>query len=157
MLFRSQKLYDRMRDAMQADRAKHNILPLSKFGLMQMTRQRVRPETDIVIEEKCPTCLGTGKMQPSILFVDQIETKIDHLVNDLKIKKFVLHLHPYVEAFISKGFNSLKLKWKLKYGVGCKVIASQDLGFLQYKFYDLKGNEIDLKKELEKKIGRAHV
>lgn len=145
-----QKLYDRMRDAMQADRAKHNILPLSKFGLMQMTRQRVRPETDIVIEEKCPTCLGTGKMQPSILFVDQIETKIDHLVNDLKIKKFVLHLHPYVEAFISKGFNSLKLKWKLKYGVGCKVIASQDLGFLQYKFYDLKGNEIDLKKELEK-------
>lgn len=145
-----QKLYDRMRDAMASDRAKHNILPLSKFGLMQMTRQRVRPETEIVIEEKCPTCLGTGKMQPSILFIDQIEDKIDHLVNDLKIKKFVLHLHPYVEAFISKGISSLKLKWKLKYGVGFKIIASQEIGFLQYKFYDLKGNEIDLKKESEK-------
>jgi ribonuclease G len=145
-----QKLYDRMRDGMASDRAKHNILPLSKFGLMQMTRQRVRPETEIVIEEKCPTCLGTGKMQPSILFIDQVEDKIDHLVNDLKIKKFVLHLHPYVEAFISKGFSSLKLKWKLKYGVGCKVIASQDMGFLQYKFFDLMGNEIDLKQELLK-------
>ncbi|MDD2284229.1 MAG: Rne/Rng family ribonuclease [Paludibacter sp.] len=145
-----QKLYDRMREAMSNDRAKHNILPLSKFGLLQMTRQRVRPATDINIEEKCPTCFGTGKMQPSILFVDQIEEKIDHLVNGLKIKKFVLYLHPYVEAFISKGINSLKLKWKLKYGVGCKIIASQDIGFLQYKFYDTKGNEINLKQELEK-------
>jgi ribonuclease G len=145
-----QKLYDRMRDAMSNDRAKHNILPLSKFGLMQMTRQRVRPVTDINIEEKCPTCLGTGKMQPSILFVDQIEEKIDHLVNGLKIKKFALHIHPYVEAFISKGISSLKLKWKLKYGVGCKIIASQEMGFLQYKFYDGKGNEINLKQELEK-------
>ena len=146
-----QKLFDRMREAMATDRAKHNILPLSKFGLMQMTRQRVRPETDIQIEEKCPTCLGTGKMQPSILFTDQLEVKIDHVVNGLKLKKFVLHLHPYVEAFIAKGVNSLKLKWKLKYGLGLKIIASQSLGFLQYKFYDEKGNEINLKQVSEKK------
>ena len=145
-----QKLFDRMREAMSKDRAKHNILPLSKFGLMQMTRQRVRPAMDIDIEETCPTCYGTGHTKPSILFTDQLESKIDYLVNKLNIKDFTLHLHPYVDAFISKGLVSMKLQWKLKYGKGCKVIASQKLGFLQYKFYDKKGIEIDLQEEIEK-------
>ncbi len=145
-----QRLYDRMRENMSTDRAKHNILPLSRFGLMQMTRQRVRPEIEINIEEKCPTCLGSGQAMPSILFIDQLEEKINQMVTGLKMKKFIMHVHPYVEAYLSKGFNSLKRKWKLKYGLGCKVVASQDLGFLQYKFFDTKGKEINLKQELKK-------
>ncbi|MBP1676851.1 MAG: ribonuclease, Rne/Rng family [Bacteroidetes bacterium] len=145
-----QKLFDRMRDVMSNDRAKHNILPLSKFGLMQMTRQRVRPATHIDIEETCPTCFGTGHTKPSILFTDQIENKIDFLVNKLNIKEFKLHLHPYVDAYISKGFFSMKWRWKKKFGRGCHVMASQKLGFLQYKFYDNKGVEINLQEEIEK-------
>lgn len=145
-----QKLFERMRDMMSNDRAKHNILPLSKFGLMQMTRQRVRPVTHIDIEETCPTCFGTGHTKPSILFTDQLENKIDFLVSKLNIKDFTLHLHPYVDAYISKGFMSMKLQWKLKFGKGCKVMASQKLGFLQYKFYDKKGIEINLQEEIEK-------
>ncbi|MCE5332412.1 MAG: Rne/Rng family ribonuclease [Bacteroidales bacterium] len=145
-----QKLFDRMRDMMSNDRAKHNILPLSKFGLMQMTRQRVRPVTHIDIEETCPTCFGTGRTKPSILFTDQLESKIDFLVNKLNINEFTLHLHPYVDAYISKGILSMKWQWKRKFGKGCKVIASQKLGFLQYKFYDKKGLEINLQEEIEK-------
>jgi ribonuclease G len=144
-----QKLFDYMRELMSNDRAKHNILPLSKFGVMQITRQRVRPVMHIDIEETCPTCYGRGKMMPSILFTDQLESKIDYLVNKLKVKKFVLHIHPYVAAFIQKGIVPLSLKWKFRYGFGCKVIPSQQLGFLQYKFYDVKGNEIDLQEEIE--------
>ncbi len=145
-----QKLFDRMRENMANDRAKHNILPLSKFGLLQMTRQRVRPAIHIDIEENCPTCFGKGSTQPSILLTDQLESKIDYLVNKLKVKEFSLHVHPYVDAYISKGIISLKLKWKQKFGRGCKVIAEQKLGFLQYKFYDKKGIEIDLQEEVEK-------
>ena len=145
-----QKLFERMRDMMSNDRAKHNILPLSKFVLMQMTRQRVRPVTHIDIEETCPTCFGTGHTKPSILFTDQLENKIDFLVTKLNIKDFTLHLHPYVDAYISKGLMSMKLQWKLKFGKGCKVMASQKLGFLQYKFYDKKGIEINLQEEIEK-------
>lgn len=144
-----QQLFDRMRELMAKDRAKHNILPLSKFGVMQITRQRVRPVMHIDIEETCPTCYGKGTMKPSILFTDQLESKIDYLVNKLKVKDFTLHVHPYVESFIKKGFYSLNLKWKFRYGFGCKVIASQRLGFLQYKFYDAQKNEIDLQEEIE--------
>lgn len=101
-----QLLYERMCKNMQKDRAKHNILPLSKFGLMQITRQRVRPAMDVNVDETCPTCFGTGKIKSSILFTDQLERKIDRLVNKIGVKKFTLYVNPYVAAFINKGFIS---------------------------------------------------
>jgi len=145
-----QKLYERMRENMLLDRAKHNILQLSKFGVMQITRQRVRPEVFVDTEEVCPTCYGKGISQSSVLFVDSLENKIDYLVNVLKIKKFKLTIHPYVAAFINKGFPfcTLKWKWRRKYG-SFSLIPSQKLGFLQYQFTDSSGNEIDLKEEVE--------
>ena len=118
-----QLLYERMCKNMQKDRARHNILPLSKFGLMQITRQRVRPAMDVNVEETCPTCFGSGKIKSSIIFTDQLESKIDRLVNKIGVKKFYLHVHPYVAAYINKGAISLKRKWQLKYGFGVHVIA----------------------------------
>ena len=101
-----QLLYERMCNNMQKDRARHNILPLSKFGLMQITRQRVRPAIDVNVEETCPTCFGKGTIKSSVLFVDQLESKIDQLVNKIGIRKFYLHVHPYVAAYINKGLFS---------------------------------------------------
>jgi len=144
-----QKLYERMCQNMQKDRAKHNILPLSKFGLMQITRQRVRPAMDVKTEETCPTCFGTGTIKSSILFTDTLESKIDYLVNKLGIKKFKLYVHPYIAAYINQGLISLKLKWQMKYGLGIKIFPSQKLAFLEYVFYDSKGEEIDMKEEIE--------
>ena len=144
-----QKLYERMCANMQKDRARHNILPLSKFGLMQITRQRVRPAMDVNTTEICPTCFGKGTIKSSILFTDTLESKIDYLVNKLKVKKFSLHVHPYVAAFINQGLVSLRRKWQMKYGFGIKIIPSQKLAFLQYVFYDTHGEEIDMKEEIE--------
>jgi len=146
-----QMLYERMCKNMQKDRARHNILPLSKFGLMQITRQRVRPAMDVKVEETCPTCLGTGKIKSSILFTEQLERKIDQLVNKIGVKNFYLHVHPYVAAYINKGIVSLKRKWQMKYGWGIHVIPSQKLGFLQYEFYDSKKQFIDMQEENEGK------
>src|SRR5574344_1068226 len=146
-----QLLYERMCKNMQKDRARHNILPLSKFGLMQITRQRVRPAMDVNVEEVCPTCFGKGTIKSSILFVDQLERKIDNLVNKIGVKNFALHVHPYVAAYINKGIISLKRKWQMKYGLGLKIIPSQKLAFLQYEFYDAKGAFIDMKEEIETK------
>ena len=119
-----QMLYERMCKNMQKDRARHNILPLSKFGLMQITRQRVRPAMDVNVEEDCPTCFGKGKIKSSILFTDQLESKIDRLVNKIGIKKFYLHVHPYVAAFINQGVFSLKRRWQMKYGLGVRIVPS---------------------------------
>jgi ribonuclease G len=136
---------------MQQDRARHNILPLSKFGLMQITRQRVRPAMNVNVDEDCPTCFGSGKIKSSFLFTDQLEGKIDQLVNKIGVKRFYLHVHPYVAAFINQGFVSLKRKWQLRYGLGVHVIPSQKMGFLQYEFYDDKKQFIDMKEEVETK------
>ena len=144
-----QKLYERMCQNMQLDRAKHNILPLSKFGLMQITRQRVRPAMDVNTSETCPTCFGKGTIKPSILFTDTLESKIDYLVNKLKIKKFKLHIHPYISAYVNQGVISLRRKWQMKYGFGIKIIPDQSLAFLEYKFYDSNKDEIDMKEEIE--------
>ena len=146
-----QMLYERMCKNMQKDRARHNILPLSKFGLMQITRQRVRPAMDVSVEETCPTCFGKGKIKSSILFTDQLESKIDHLVNKIGVKTFYLHVHPYVSAYINQGLVSLKRKWQFKYGLGVHVIPSQKMAFLQYEFYDAKKQFIDMKEEIETK------
>lgn len=148
------KLFEKMRECLSGDRAKHNVLPLSKFGVMQLTRQRVRPEIDIDVDETCPTCYGKGKATPSILFTDQLADKIDYLANQLHIKDFNLHIHPYVDAYLSKGLISIKTRWKMKYGINNKIIPSQKLGFLQYKFYDKRGEEIDLQEEKEKKSSK---
>lgn len=140
-----QMLYERMCKAMQKDRARHNILPLSKFGLMQITRQRVRPVMDVDVAEECPTCFGSGKIRSSLLFTDLLERKIDQLTNKIGINKFYLHVHPYVAAYINEGFISLKRKWQMKYGFGVKVVPSQKLAFMQYEFYDNNRQFIDMK------------
>ena len=144
-----QKLYDRMKELMESDRARHNILPLSKFGLMQITRHRVRPALDIMTDEDCPVCNGKGKIPPSILFTDRLEAKIAFLVKKFKVKKFALHVHPYIAAYITQGFFSLLWRWKNKYTRGVKLIPNQSLALLEYKIYDSEGQEIDLKEEIE--------
>ena len=142
-----QKLYERMVENMKSDRARHNILPLSKFGLMQITRQRVRPAMDVKVEESCPTCGGTGHIRSSLLFTDALESKIATLVGHLGIKKFKLHVHPFVAAYINQGVWSLKRKWQMKYGLGFKIVPNQSLSYLQYVFYNAKGEEIDMVEE----------
>ncbi len=142
-----QTLYEYMREVMSTDRARHNILPLSKFGLMQITRQRVRPALDIPTSESCPSCLGKGQIQPSLLFTDLLHQKLDYLVNNLKVQKFRLYVHPFVEAYIKKGMFSLYGKWRREFGRIFRIIADESLAYLQYKVIDKNGDEIDLKEE----------
>ncbi|MBO4955220.1 MAG: Rne/Rng family ribonuclease [Muribaculaceae bacterium] len=143
-----QRLYDHMREVMQGDRARHNILPLSKFGLMQITRQRVRPAMDIPTEEECPSCFGKGHVQPSLLFTDTLQEKLHYLIHDLKQSGFTMYVHPYVDAYIKKGLlTSLYRKWRMQFGRKFKIVPDQSLAYLQYKVLDSKRNEIDIKEE----------
>ncbi|MCM1291102.1 MAG: Rne/Rng family ribonuclease [Prevotella sp.] len=142
-----QALFDHMRQIMANDRARHNILPLSKFGLMQITRQRVRPVLDITTNETCPSCFGKGEIQPSLLFTDTLKEKIDYLVNHLKVKKFTMFIHPFVDAYIKKGVFSIYGKWRREFGRNFKIVPDESLAYLQYKVLDSSSQEIDLKEE----------
>ncbi len=139
-----QALYDKMKDVMSNDRTKHNILPLSKFGVMQITRQRVRPEMNITTLEKCPTCLGSGEIGPTILLTDEIETRLTTILEKVKTRKFVLKVHPFVEAYLRKGLITLLMKWNRKHGVNIKVMPIESFPVTTYQFYDRFDNEIDL-------------
>lgn len=143
-----QQLYEHMRELMANDRARHNILPLSKFGLMQITRQRVRPALDIPTAEKCPSCFGKGEVKPSLLFTDTLFEKLDYLVNTLAIKNFTMYIHPFVEAYIKQGlFSSLYRKWRNKLGRTFKILPDQSLAYLEYRVLDAEHNIIDLQNE----------
>lgn len=139
-----QKVFEKMKQAMAPDRTKHNILPLSKFGLMQITRQRVRPEMHIVTREGCPTCNGTGKIQPAIFWPETLEKAVVKAVQALGMKKLILKVNPLVYAYLTKGFPSLAIKWKFKYTMGLKVRPSDSLGLLEFKIVDNEDNEVDL-------------
>lgn len=142
-----QALYEHMREVMANDRARHNILPLSKFGLMQITRQRVRPALDIITAETCPSCYGKGEVQPSLLFTDTLHQKLEYLVHDLRTRDFVMYVHPFVDAYLKKGIISIYRRWRMELGGKFKILPSQELAYLQYRVLDSDRNEIDLKEE----------
>ena len=143
-----QQLYDHMREIMANDRARHNILPLSKFGLMQITRQRVRPALDIHTTEQCPSCFGKGEVQPSILFTDTLYEKLEYLVNDLQQTGFIMYVHPFVDAYIKKGlFTSIYRSWRRKLGRKFRIIPDESLAYLQYRVFDKDKQELKLHEE----------
>ena len=137
-----QLLYDRMKEVMSHDPTKHNILPLSKFGLMQITRQRVRPEMDIDVTEKCPTCLGTGKIGPSLLFLEELRSHIENKIDEFKLRKLEIQVHPFVAAFMNQGWNSTRKQWTKDLNCKISVKGMASFQFLQFGLYTGQGEEI---------------
>ncbi len=138
-----QLVYDKMKELMARDKTKHNILPLSKFGLMQITRQRVRPEMHISTVEKCPTCKGSGEVTPIIILDEQIENKLAFLVNEREIKNLILKLHPFVAAYLTKGLFSKRFKWARQYKCKLKIVPMSSYSYLEFHFFDRYDNEIE--------------
>jgi ribonuclease G len=138
------KLYEKMKEEMKKDRAKHNILPPSKFGLVQITRQRVRSETNVEILEKCPACGGSGKIKPSIILLDEIESNLRYLIQDQNEKSLTLRVHPFIYAYLTKGLLSVKTKWFFKYKKWINIYPSNSYHFLEYRFFNKLDDEIKL-------------
>ncbi|MEI7897277.1 MAG: Rne/Rng family ribonuclease [bacterium] len=138
------KLFEKLRDEMKRDRAKHSILPPSKFGLVQITRQRVRPEMNVQILEKCPSCDGTGKIRPTILLTDDIENNLGYLVREQNEKSLTLVVHPYLHTFLTHGWFNFRWKWWRKYGQWVAIRPQNAYHFLEYHFLNKNGEEIKM-------------
>lgn len=137
-------LHRRMTEAMQIDRARHTILPLSKFGIMQVTRERVRPEVKISTAELCPSCKGTGKVKPTVLLVDEIENHLSYFMRELDYNNLHLIVHPFVEAFLKRGIISRQWQWFWKFKKWVALSANEDYYLTEYHFLDDQNEEIRL-------------
>ncbi len=139
------ELFYAMKEFMKEDRAQHTILPLSNFGLMQITRQRVKPEIIIKTSEVCPTCKGTGKTSPTLLVTDEIENSLADYLRSHPKAKITIEVHPFVYAYLTKGFlNSVKKEWSKKYKTKLKIIQSSEMPITSYTFYNEHGDQIRL-------------
>ena len=137
-------LHKYMQELMEADRAKHNVLPLTKFGLMQITRQRIRPVTEINTSEQCPVCHGTGKIHSSVVIDEEIERKIAYYVIEKGHKVLTLKTSPILGAYLKRGvFNSFLSKWRKHYKVKLNLEEITDFTVLQYEMYNEKGDKLE--------------
>ena len=137
-----QTLYDEMTKLMATDKAKHTVLPLTKFGLMQITRQRVRPVAVESVSDVCPTCNGSGKIEPTVLLDKKIENQISFLTQDRGHKFIKLVVSPYVAAFLRKGLWSLRLRWMWRYKTWLHIVADQSVGIVDTRFFDKRGKQL---------------
>ena len=137
-------LFKKMQELMETDRAKHNVLPLTKFGLMQITRQRVRPATEINTTEVCPVCNGTGKISSSVVIDEAIERKLAWYVGEKGITNLTLKVSPILGSYLSRGlFTSILGKWKKKYKCKLELVEVTDFTVLQNEFYNEKGDKLE--------------
>ncbi len=136
------RLYDVMCVEMKKDKARHTILPLSKFGLMQITRQRVRPAVEVDVQEKCPFCNGTGTIQSSLVIVDEIESNLRYLKGTQGERNVTIVTHPYIYAYLTKGLYSKRMQWMFRYGIHINVKKSESMGLLEHKILNASGDEV---------------
>ncbi len=137
-------LVRKMREYMSNDRAQHTILSLSRFGLMQITRQRVRPEVKIDTAEVCPTCQGSGKVNASILIIDEIERDLEYVIQNRPKSKLKLYVHPFIYAYLRRGLPSKQMNWYRKYSRWVRIYEQAEFHVNQYRFYDGRNDEIRL-------------
>jgi Ribonucleases G and E len=136
------KLYEKLKQEMSIDRAKHKILPPSRFGLVEITRQRVRPEMAIQTREKNPD--GAGEVEAPILIIDEIENRLELIANQEKDRNIFLHAHPFIAAYLTNGFfNSIRRKWSKKYRRYIKVVPRDSFKFLEYHFFNAKDEKFE--------------
>ena len=138
------KLFQKLKDEMAKDRAKHTILPPSKFGLVQITRQRVRPEMNVKNAERCPVCAGTGEIKPSLVYIDELENNLRYLIQDQNEKYLTITLHPFLYAYLTKGWKSIQLTWYFKYKRWIKIKPDKSYNLLEYHFFNKNNDEIKM-------------
>jgi ribonuclease G len=137
------KLAEQMEQFMRKDRAKHAVLAISKFGLMQITRQRMKPETNINTMELCPSCGGTGKVSSTLVLEDEIEKNLSYLIMQ-KHTGLTIEVHPILDAYLTKGLISKRMKWSFKFRQKIKVRPNTNYHLTEFHFFDINNDEIKL-------------
>jgi len=136
-------LYNKMKEAFKNDRTQHSLSPLSKFGLMEITRQRVKPALEISTAETCPVCKGSGELKPTILVTDDIEHSLNFIKSELNVKSVYLKVHPFVATYLKSGWISMRLKWMFEYKLYIGIAESEAMQLIDYLILNKEGKDLE--------------
>jgi ribonuclease G len=135
-------LYKKMQELMQNDKSRHTILPMNKFGIIQITRQRVRPAIVIETSEVCPTCKGTGKIKSAMLIQEELENMVEYLIDKQLEKKFYVAVHPFIHAFLTKGIFSIQWRWFRRFHRWIGIKPKANYSVVEFKFFNKNDDQI---------------
>ena len=135
-------LYQHLKDCMKSDKAQHKILPPSHFSLVEITRERVRPQIVLDTTEVCYACGGTGKSTSSLLIVDEINRKLHWLMREKKPTNVHLVVHPFIAAFLTRGWYSQRLQWCWQYKKNIHIRENHAFSLGVFQFQDQLGKEL---------------
>jgi ribonuclease G len=139
----NKQLTDAMKDAMKRDKAKHNLSQPSRFGVMEMTRQRVRDVAQVSAQDACPACNGSGKVEASILITERIESALKYLAEGENRTRMTLMVHPMLEAYLTQGWwKSIRRAWQKALGIKLAIESNSNLEILEYHIHNALGEEI---------------
>ncbi len=132
------KIYDEMKKELRKDRAKMTVLPMTEFGLVQITRQRIRQSIQLSFSEACPTCGGTGLVQSKATTINQIERWIKRFKSESKEFRLELRVNPTIAQYLSQGTFSRMTKIQFKFFVKVRMIPDAALTMEDFRFTSIK-------------------
>ena len=144
------KIYDELRKEFRKDRAKVSILPMSDFGLVQITRQRIRQNIMQAMKEVCPYCLGTGLLTKHSHQVYDLEEWLRKFKRISKERSLIIKCHPAVASKLKESKFRTFFKLELKYFIKLKLVEDSSLSIDEIKFFSKK-----TQKELTEEINNA--
>ena len=132
------KIYDEMKKELRKDRAKMTVLPMTEFGLVQITRQRIRQSIQLSFSEACPTCGGTGLVQSKATTINQIERWIKRFKSESREFRLELRVNPTIAQYLSHGTISRMTKIQFNFFVKVKLIPDSSLAMEDFRFTSVR-------------------
>lgn len=137
------KIYDELKKEFKKDPAKTNVIGMSDFGLVQITRQRIRPSVVNSVSKVCPTCGGSGSVVTQNTIIADLDAWLSKFKHTTDYRAVDIYINPYLKSHLEKGFMSIKRKWMLQYFVKITFVADETVSLNEYKA-TLTGSDIEI-------------
>ncbi len=128
------KIYDEMKKEFRKDRARVSVLPMTEYGLVQITRQRIRENILATMNEVCPFCNGSGLLTKKSNLLHDIDEWLKRFKNSSNEKKLILSVHPSLGEKLKEGRIKTITKLQFKYFVKIKLDETELINPATFKF-----------------------
>ncbi len=135
------KIYDELKKEFKKDRAKVAMLAMTDFGLMQITRERIRENLSQSMHEVCPYCGGSGMLTKKSNMIHDIEEWLRRYKNEGKTRSLILKVHPSLGLILKEGVISTLRKLEFRYWVKIKMEIDDNINLQTFQILSAKTGE----------------